>query len=710
MLRSAAFIALFVCASALAQMQPFEMVWRVEDRNVQADVSFLLDAPAGRHGVVQVRSGHFYRPDGKRLRLWGVNFSMAANAPRKEDASYIAAHLARLGVNCVRVHHFDHPSPRGILAAGRDDTHELDPEQLDRFDFFVSELKKRGVYVNINLNVARLYKPGDGVREYDQLGYGKAATLFDERLIELQQDYARRLLTHRNPYTNSEYRTEPAVVTVEIVNENSVIESWKAGRLQGKGKGASPESTWVDIPASYERDLTRKYHEWLGKRVAPAEFAKLRSEAGDPVPRMVPADFSKASPLRFHTEAAFYMDIEDRFYQRMYKFLKEMVGVAAPVVGNSVHNAGISPYPLLPALSRLDMVDTHTYWQHPRYLYEAGKRRFEIQNSAMVNAPARSSVMNLSRAAVSGKPFSVSEVNHPYPSEYSAEGIPILAAYAAFHDWDAIYWYTFEHAGSADWTPKAPGFFDLRQDPVKISQLAAGALIFLRGDVAPAKRTIERSYTQEQVFESLRLPGSEAPFFTPGFPPLTALTHAVRVASLSRPQRASWPQVSGGDIVSDTGQLRWSVASGRGVVSVDTGLSQALIGYLSAQPRALRNLSAEVRNEFCAITLSSLDGKPLAQASRMLLTTGARVGATGMTWNEKRTSTVDPGKAPILMEPVAGTITLSGLSGSVRVEVVPLDGAGRSASAPIAATRAASAWKFPVGGSATPWYLIHVQR
>ena len=39
------------------------------------DVSFLLDAPAGKRGFIEVRSGHLATGDGQRIRLWGVNIT-----------------------------------------------------------------------------------------------------------------------------------------------------------------------------------------------------------------------------------------------------------------------------------------------------------------------------------------------------------------------------------------------------------------------------------------------------------------------------------------------------------------------------------------------------------------------------------------------------------------------------------------------------------
>jgi hypothetical protein len=225
-------------------LAPFPTAW--EDQvGGPADLSFLLDAPAGRDGFVTVREGHLAQADATRFRIWGINLSAAGGLPLKKDAPRLAAILARHGLNGVRFHYIDRPAPGGILDASRSDTRALDPEQVD-------------------------------------------LTHFDERLIELQKDYARRLLTHRNPYTGAEYRNEPAVAIVEMVNENSIVESWFSGRLLGKNETKNP-GTWTDIPASYERELTARYQAWLrggglpdgrgGRQEAPAALARGRIRA-----------------------------------------------------------------------------------------------------------------------------------------------------------------------------------------------------------------------------------------------------------------------------------------------------------------------------------------------------------------------------------------------------------------------------------------------
>ena len=687
----------FLLASAApaqteGELRPYTMNHR-EGADSAVDLSFLLEAPAGRDGFVSVRGGHFVRPDGRRIRFWGVNLTDWSRGsvmlPPKEDAPMWAAALARFGVNCVRLHFLDLDAPRGLIDRTREDSREFDPGQLDRLDFLVAELKRRGIYVNLNLNVGRSYKAGDGVRDHDKIRWAKGLTLFDPRLIELQKEYARKLLTRRNPYTQTEYRNDPAVAIVEIVNENALYVGFRA-------------------PTPYYDDaLTALYNSWLRRKLTPGELSRLRAQAGvsgeQPVPRLRGEEVKAAPRERFHTEHSFYTETEADFFRDMNAYLRQTLGVKAPVVGTADHAHAGSSYHLLLSTSLLDVVDGHTYWQHP------GPRG--IPNTPMVNDPFNSTVVELSRTAFADKPYTVSEVNHPFPNEWASEGIPVLAAYAGFQDWDGVFWYTFEPKLAPDWKPYMGDPFDISHNPVKMPQLAAGALMFLRGDVRAARRTVERSYTREQVYESTRLPASERPYFTPGFPPWLPLRHGSRIRSLDGKPTAKFTDSNANPIVSDTGELAWHLSAGRkGLVAVEAENTQALVGFVGEHRKGLRNLAAEVANDFCSIVVSSLDGKPISRSTRMLLTAGARVENTGMKWNEGRTALANWGGPPTLIEPVTGKVILRNLSDAAEVRATALDGAGRPTGQPLSARRTALGWEIEVGEPAATWYEVTVRQ
>ena len=709
---------LLLVGTALAQhieMEPFTIDWR-QNSDSLVNLSFLLDAPAGKDGFIRIRNGHLAKPDGERFRIWGVNFTAASCFPSKENAPIAAEHLARFSINCVRFHFLDSGGATSLFVKGREDTRTLDPQQLDRLDYFIAELKKRGIYTNLNLNVGRNYRRGDGVKDYEYLGLAKVVNYFDEHIQALHKEYAGQLLTHYNPYTKSEYRHEPAVAVVELVNENSIVEAWFSDRLLGKNTEKSP-GTWTDVTAWYANQLTVRYNEWLKERLSSTELKALRDMAGvkedERIPRLTKTQFSAATKKMFHLEAAFYMELEHNYFQKMYRYLKEELGIRALVVGTSDHNHGKTGYPLLTSTSQMDIVDGHVYWQHPQYLTDpkTNRRTFSIKNTPMVNEPFNSTVIQLSRSAVAGKPYTVSETNHPFPNEFACEGIPILAAYSAFHDWDGIFFYTFEHKEPKEWNAKMPGHFEIRPDPVRMTNLAAGALMFLRGDVRSALTTIPRSYTIEQVREGIRYPYSEGSYFTPGFSPSIPLRHATRIVGFDD-EAGEYPKVSpDSPIVSDTNELAWHYSEQeKGLVTVETEKSQALIGFVKDHNKALKNLSATVENEFCSIVLTSLDGRPISSSGSLLLVASARSANTGMIWNEKRTSLSDWGAAPTVIEPVRGKVVLRNLEPLQRIEIIPLDGAGKALENSVSVNGVKGDFVLQIGQPATVWYLVRIQR
>jgi hypothetical protein len=660
------------------------------------DVSFLLDAPAGKHGFVRAQGAHLVTGDGKRIRFWGVNVTDWSKGsvmiPSKDDAPLWAATLARFGVNCVRFQFLDLPTPRGLIDGKRDDTRALDAEAFDREDFLIAELEKRGIYINFNLLVGRPFKAGDGVQDYQKIREGaKGISLYDPRIIELQKEYAKELLAHSNPYTKLEYRNDPAVAMVEINNENAL---WVGAH------GPTPY---------YDHELDDLYNAWLKKNLGAEELKKLREIAGvsgdDPVPLLQGrAQIETAPKDRFYAESRFFLDTQRGYWEDMRDYLTKSLGVKSLIMTTADHGHTSSGYPLLLATSSFDTNDGHTYWQHD----------WENKIKApMVNDPLNSTVVELSRTAVAGKPYTVSEVNNPFPNDWASEGIPILAAYGDFQDWDAIIWYTFEPKASLDWKPYIGDAFDLSLDPVKMPQLAAGALMFLRADVSSANSTVLRSYTREQIFDSaLLIPATDRPYFTPGFPLAVPLEHESRIESLDGAPVAPFaaPKVTN-PIVSDTGQLAWYNSSAMtGLVTIDTPRSQALIGFVRANGKSVTNLLADVQNRFCTIAIASLESQPISRASKLLLTLGSKVENEGMRWNDRRSNLAEWGASPTLIEPVVGRITLRSLDRAKTVSAQALDGSGQPLGEPIRAERKAEGWEIPLGKIVTTWYEVTVTR
>jgi len=226
-LRIAGAILLSLAGIASADEPLFPFVVSYDSPDNAANISDWLHRPAGKFGFVRAVDGRLVTDDGP-IRFWATNLCFDACFPSHEQAERVAARLARLGINCVRMHHMDSRSIWGDSP----DKLTIDPKQIERLDYLIYQLKLHGVYTNINLHVSRMFGTAEGFVASDgRPRYDKGLDNFEPRMIELQRKYARDLLTHVNPYTKNPYSREPAVAFVEINNENALFNQWSRSEL-----------------------------------------------------------------------------------------------------------------------------------------------------------------------------------------------------------------------------------------------------------------------------------------------------------------------------------------------------------------------------------------------------------------------------------------------------------------------------------------------
>lgn len=259
-------------------MFPFAMP-PFDDSKTATDVSWMNGTTsAGANGFIKTSGEHFVDGAGNVIRFWGVNLNFNGVFPPKDQAPKIAARLAKFGFNSVRIHHFDgNGSPNGIWKSfGTGSTRlkmprEFDPDQLDRFDFFMAELMKRGIYLNLNLHVGRKVFTEEGFPQANALpDKDKGVNYYDEKLITAQKEFSRQILTHVNPYTERSYANEPGVCAVEMINENSLLGMWLDG-------------SFSKIPAFYQKPLREKWNDWLKSKYTEASLRARWTELDDPL-------------------------------------------------------------------------------------------------------------------------------------------------------------------------------------------------------------------------------------------------------------------------------------------------------------------------------------------------------------------------------------------------------------------------------------------
>jgi hypothetical protein len=230
------------------------------------DMSQYNTSPAGSNGRIIVRDGKFVESNtGKRVRFLATNTTAWHNFPEKADAQKVAARMAKFGINIVRLHHMDNrwnlDSGSSIWKTDANGALVIDEKQLDKLDYYIAQLKKHGIYVNLNLKVSKVLMAADGMPEGIKdlkAHYHKGPDKFDDKMIEHQKGYAHQMLTHVNPYTGLEYRNDPAVAIVEINNENGLL----GGSWGNIGKGLEK------LSEPYRSELQTLWNQWLAKTYA----------------------------------------------------------------------------------------------------------------------------------------------------------------------------------------------------------------------------------------------------------------------------------------------------------------------------------------------------------------------------------------------------------------------------------------------------------
>ena len=648
-----------------AALFPFQLSHNAPD-NV-TNFKHLLDAPAGKHGFIYVKNGRFVTKKGT-IRFNGTNLTGSANFPSAKDADKLADRLAGLGINCVRIHYIDadygnflQEPEQGLIASNTKTQCNFDARQLDKLDYLIAELKKRGIYVNINLHVARWWDERDGFRAKEQRPkFDKGLDNFEPRMIELQKEYARKLLTHVNPYTKLAYTDEPAVALIEINNENSLFNQYFKGSID-------------KLPEPYATEFRKQWNNWLIKKYKTTEEVKKAWTAvGENIQSLLENEASIAyysvpvvklkQDVPLQTKKDFYQfiaDTEENYWVGMYKFLKNELKVKSPISGTQLTSWGM---PFVQA--QLDYIDNHAYWGHPGPI---GKN-WKIENKAMVNS--MNTVFAMASPRINGKPYTISEYNHPFPNQYGAEGLPIIMSYGSLNGWDGIFQYSFHHRNN--FQPSYNNYFFSISDRVEVlAHFRACSSIFLRNDVAEAKTECigalnYDAYTNSMVKNNHLRAGID---FC-GLDKHNVLVHksSVKLGGAQNIQPKDNSLISNQKIlVSDTGELIWNTEDKKaGYFVADTANTKIFTGFPKGRSISLGKIKlaiGQTRLGWATISMVSKNGNGFGEdgqpANILLAATGLteNKGMAIVNYPDEKIALSNWGGAPIYVEGISATLT-----------------------------------------------------
>ena len=626
---------------------PFYIPWNY-CKGSRVDVSFLLDAPAGKHGFVKSRDGHFYFDDGKRARFWGVNIhSNRACFPTHRQAEDVAKRLAQLGCNIVRMHLLDNEAPGGIIDQDYDDSQHFSSSQLERLDYFIYQLKKNGVYVTfdvLGLGVRR-FKAGDKVPEYDKIKCGAGGiSFFNKRIIELSKKFAEDFLTHVNPYTGNSYIDEPALAMIEMTNENTLFADWITASLT----------------PYYKKEIDGIWRKWLRDK-----GRDLEEINGD-----------------WRNDREFKFELQNAYQKEMYAYLRSL-GVRCPIGSSNYSHDNLN----LAADASMDFTDIHPYWDHP---YKVNR----IHNRPLIKQShlnPHTIINNVSRAKVYGKPLIVTEWDSIWPNDWRVVDVLTTASYAALNDVDALFLYSYNGGWNLSWDNLEKKIYYptvVFNDPAKMGIFPLAALIFLRQDVGPALNTYTVPYSLDELFDIHDL-----------YPDRAKLAGITYVSRLEKRfygldnKKAGAKDYSvfqklfkdGDRVVSDTGEIVRDFK--KGIFTLNAPRAYSFSGFIGKEKsQGPEGVGFFTNSDFATFTVASLDGKELVSSRHLLICILGRVRNKGQSLAPHVTKKIDDldrdvyildkGSSPILVEGIDGEVFLKKKKKNELLKVFTLDEEG----------------------------------
>ncbi len=191
---------------------------------------------AGTKGNVKVdANGHFVTANNERIRFFGTELEYSAQFLSAEGCKTLARHLQKLGINAVRLNYNDYSydnsaslvqySAENYSTKG---SYVPNPDQFAKLDTLLYEFKQAGIYTFFVLQNNHYYYPSDGIAYQDSMwGAGRFVHFVDKRAADLNRGWAKTVLTHVNPLTNTRIADEPSVAGVEITDNENLNYAWR---------------------------------------------------------------------------------------------------------------------------------------------------------------------------------------------------------------------------------------------------------------------------------------------------------------------------------------------------------------------------------------------------------------------------------------------------------------------------------------------------
>lgn len=375
---------------------------------------------------------------------------------------------------------------------------------------------------------------------------------------------------------------------------------------------------------------------------------------------------SPIAKLDWATESVALADAETELAADLKRYVREEAKSRVLVTDMS---SGWSPAAYqLPRAKVYDYVDSHHYYDHPRFPVKAWHAPWRYQNGNMIRWRQFAGAPSIALTRLFDRPFVSTEWNYCAPSAHRAAGALLFGAQAAAQDWDGVWRFEWtmntNDATRLDFPePFHATGFDTPGDPLQLVGEGLFAALFLRRDLAPLKEGVAVTIDER----TLRVPKTNEVLNVKQTPWLWAAWRA-RLGTLVTDAPApkglrewKYPEAfaKSDDEVAhelpEADNVRVDVE--RGIMTVATPRTCAL--YAEEDEVTAGVLSVRLSDAPAAVWAIALDGQPLAGSRRILLAHVTNVWSTDMLRRERSNLIVfDHGKLPFLMRRGRADVTM----------------------------------------------------
>ena len=627
-----------------------------------------LNEPIAGQGGFLARDGERFVQGGKTIRLLGAGVVPETLDMPPGQFDRQAAFMARKGINLVRLH-----TP--LCVTSGPDAGDVDERRLDQVFRAIASWKAQGMYTLVSIYFQHWFDP---TQTTWLPGYAKgqkpyAVHFWNEAWQTRYRNWFTALLTRPNPYTGTRLVDEPALMGLELLNEESLF-FWT---FETK-----------NIPEQHLSEFETKFGTWLQTRHGSLQAAFDAWQS--PLPRDNAAagkaafqhmyKMGRQQGQREQDTARFLAEVQRGFFVMGERHLRETLGFKGLICASNWRTAQSR------VLGPIDKWtnDIGEFTDHHGYVYPFRKRASgtyyestgdQIGDRSLArwdgesanHLPRRLDVPFLC-STINGKPAMVSEYDWRVSGQCRAEMQLISGALAAQAGIDALL--MFCNGPFSGWSPNL--YFN--QSPHALAMSPAQALMYRQGLVTETEAVARIRVDPERMFD-LKPSGFTDPSAGDGnrkvegagvedVGGLDLRAFAVGKVTLDfapgedeRPDLTRFHDQRAGVLTGAGGQIRWRHQDG--LFEVRAPACQAVTGFTASGGAIdLGDVVVRLDVPFGLAWAVSMDGKPLATAGKILLQVMSEAKTTGWETTGSQPATITSvGTTPILIRSLAGEVS-----------------------------------------------------